>query len=115
MCHVLVIEDEALVAMMIEDSVLAAGAASVTIAASEAEAVDAAAAQRPDFITSDVRLVEGTGPEAVATIVVQHGDIPVLFITATPSERKPCAPPGEVMAKPVNYAEVGQRFLALTR
>lgn len=100
---------------MIEDSLLASGAASVTIAASEAEAVDAAADQRPDFITSDVRLVEGTGPQAVATIMAQHGNIPVLFITATPGECRPCAPPGEVMAKPVNYAEVGRRFIALTR
>ena len=112
MCHVLVIEDEALVAMMIEDSLVEHGATSVDVAASEAEAVEAAKVQRPDFITSDVRLLEGTGPEAVAAIVRLYGDIPVLFITASPDECTDCVPEA-VMPKPATPREIGLRFRAL--
>lgn len=110
MCHVLVIEDQPILAMMIEDTVLDNGATSVDIAATEDDAVAAAARRRPDFITSDVHLLEGTGPHAVATIRRCHGEIPVLFITALPGECSPCAPPGEVLTKPVGSTELGRRF-----
>ena len=113
MCHVLVIEDEALVAMMIEDSLLAEGATSVAIAASEHDAVECAEQHRPDFITSDVRLVEGTGPKAVATILARHGEIPVLFITATPAECAACLEAAPVMQKPIRLHELKRQFHAL--
>lgn len=112
MCHVLVIEDEPLIAMMIEDCLFAFGASSVDVALSEQEAIAAAVHRRPDFITSDVRLVEGTGPRAVAAIRDTHGDIPVLFITASPAE---CGdyPPEAILRKPVSFAEVGRQFRML--
>jgi len=113
MCHVLVIEDEALVAMMIEDAVLDAGATSVAVAATEREAVEAADRQHPDLITSDVHLLQGTGPAAVATILARHGEVPVLFITATPGDCQPCSPPGVVLAKPVDHADLARRFRLL--
>lgn len=112
MCHVLIIEDEALVAMMIEDSLMSEGATSVDIAASEAEAVEAAHRHRPDFITSDVRLLDGTGPGAVAEILRCCGDIPVLFITASPNECSGCDP-AAVMRKPANPREISRWFRAL--
>lgn len=109
MCHALVIEDEALIAMMIEDSLVEHGATSVEVAVSEAEAVDAAKRHRPDFITSDVRLLEGTGPRAVAEIKRVCGEIPVLFITGSPNECEGC-PPDAILRKPANPAEIGRRF-----
>ncbi|RZL83682.1 MAG: response regulator [Sphingomonas sp.] len=112
MCHVLVIEDEALVAMMIEDSLVEHGATGVDVAASEADAVEAAQLHRPDFITSDVRLLEGTGLEAVAAILRLYSDIPVLFITASPDECTDCSPEA-IMRKPANPREIGRRFRAL--
>ena len=109
MCHVLVIEDEALVAMLIEDNLVEQGASSVDIAATEADAVEAARRHRPDFITSDVRLLEGTGPDAVTAIKALYGEIPVLFITASPAECRDCSEEF-ILRKPVNFAEVGRRF-----
>lgn len=112
MCHVLVIEDEGFIAMMIQDCLIAHGATSVEVAASEADAIACARQHRPDFITSDVRLLEGTGPHAVAAIAKLYGEIPVLFITASP-EKCEAYPPVAVMRKPVTCAAVGRRFRML--
>ena len=51
MCHVLIIEDEVLVAMLIEDTLADVGATSFDIAATENEAVNAAILRPPAFIT----------------------------------------------------------------
>lgn len=109
MCHVLIIEDEALIAMMIEDCLLESGATTVEFAASEDDAVAAAQQHRPDFITSDVRLLEGTGPQAIAKIKARYGDIPVLYITASPGECADCSSDA-IVPKPFNAVEVGRRF-----
>ena len=65
MCHVLVIEDEPMIAMLIQDVLEEAGATSFAFAATEHDAVALAAAQAPAVIASDVHLLEGTGPAAV--------------------------------------------------
>ncbi len=114
MCHVLIIEDEPMVAMLIEDTLVDAGAHSIDIAATEQDAVDAAQARRPDFITSDVTLIEGRGPAAVEAILRACGEIPVLFITATPDECRPCAPPGTILTKPFSSHLVAQAFRRMT-
>lgn len=110
MCHVLIIEDEALVAMDIEDLLAAAGATSFDIASTETEAVEAAMANQPAVITSDVRLIEGTGPRAVDSIHKLLGDIPVIFITGTPEDCVPCDPPGIILGKPVDGAAITAAF-----
>jgi CheY-like chemotaxis protein len=79
MCHVLIIEDEPVVAMDLQMLLEAEGATSIDIAASEAEAIAAARMHRPGFITSDVKLPQGTGPHAVRRIRDEHGDIPVIL------------------------------------
>ena len=56
MCHVLVIEDEPLVAEIICDFLTCEGASSFDVAESEAEAVRMADARLPTVITSDVRI-----------------------------------------------------------
>lgn len=106
MCHVLIIEDEPLVAMMIEDVLMQAGATSATIATTQAEAIAAADAWCPEFIASDVILAEGTGPAAVDAIRAAHGTIPTLFITATPA----ACEPDRVLVKPFNAVHVATAF-----
>ncbi len=89
------------------------GARTFSFAAEEAEAVSLAREQRPDIIVSDVTLIEGTGPDAVATIRSEHGPLPVLFITATP---KLCAydhAPTRVFSKPLDRLLVGAAFREL--
>ncbi|WP_245739301.1 response regulator [Sphingomonas rubra] len=110
----LIIEDEPMVAMLIEDTLSDAGALSVAIAATQEDAIDAARHRRPDFITSDVSLLEGHGPAAVQAIFEVCGEIPVLFITATPDDCRPCAPPGMVLAKPFTGQAVAHAFRTMT-
>lgn len=109
-CHVLIIEDEPLVALDLQTLLEAEGATSFDFADSEAGAVAAAIARPPGLITSDVKLVEGTGPNAVTMIHQRLGDIPVIFITGTPEECRPCNPPGQILSKPLNGARLRQAF-----
>ena len=108
--HVLIIEDEPFVAMFIEDALRGAGAGTFSFACTQEEAVAAAQERRPDFITADVNLLSGTGPAAVEAIHQGAGDIPVLFITATPDACRPCAPPGDVISKPASGTDIAHRF-----
>ena len=50
MCHVLIIEDEVLLALELQDLVRDHGAKSFSIAATECTAIAAARIQKPDFI-----------------------------------------------------------------
>lgn len=113
MCHVLIIEDEALVALDLQDMLSAAGATSFSFAETERDAIDAARARRPDVITSDVMLREGTGPGAVEAIRGEMGPLPVIFITATPEACALCQPLAPVLAKPVRGGAVGDAFRAV--
>ncbi|MBB5725218.1 CheY-like chemotaxis protein [Sphingomonas endophytica] len=109
MCHVLIIEDEPYIAMQIEDVLRAGGARSVTIATTETDAIAAAQARRPDFITSDVRLSDGTGPSAIKAIRAMFAVVPVTFVTAWPQA---CGDVGraEVLQKPVTAAALLASF-----
>jgi CheY-like chemotaxis protein len=100
MSHVLIIEDEMLIALAIQMTLEDAGATSFDIAEDEESAVEAARGHRPDVITSDVSLRSGTGPRAVEAIHREMGDMPVIFLTATPKECTSCDPPGSVPGKP---------------
>jgi CheY-like chemotaxis protein len=110
MCHVLIIEDESFTAMNIQMMLEDEGATSFDIAVTETDAVAAAAAHRPALITADVRLIEGTGPAAVAEIHRRLGAVPVIFISGTPGECKPCAPPGVILTKPLRHDALHEAF-----
>jgi two-component system, response regulator PdtaR len=109
MCHVLIIEDEALAALDIRDALRSSGATSFDIAASEREAIASARARRPGVITSDVMLEQGFGHRAVHVIHDELGQIPVIFITATPDQCDDCSA-YRVIEKPFNEAELTQAF-----
>ena len=104
MCHVLIIEDEAIIAADIEGLLSAHGATSFSFAQTEIQAVEEAHRRRPEFITADVNLELGTGPKAVARIEGELGPIPTIFITASPEQCIPCEPPHRVHTKPINEA-----------
>jgi CheY-like chemotaxis protein len=81
---VLIIEDEPIIAMDIEELVQRCGHRVVGVAASEAEAFEIATRQRPSLILADINLgLGGDGAAAVARIV-QHHQVPVIFVTAYP-------------------------------
>ena len=80
--HVLIIEDEPLVASHLECFLSELGADSCDLVETERAAVAAALDRAPDLITADCRLREGSGVDAVASIRRSLGSIPVVFITA---------------------------------
>ncbi len=113
MCHVLIIEDEPLIAMDLEALLEQEGATSFSFAASQDEAVKEALARKPDFITSDVTLTSGTGPLAVSIILDAIGPIPVIFITGTPDACSPCDPETPILTKPFDRTAIAQTFRQL--
>lgn len=110
MCHVLIIEDEPLIALDLENLLQANGADTFSFADGQKAAIAASREKRPDFILSDVSLVDGSGPLAVEAIQHELGDIPVIFVTATPEACLPCAPPAQVFRKPMNRTAIGAAF-----
>lgn len=104
MCHVLIIEDEPVIAEYIGAVAADAGASTFSFAATEREAIDAAQVEAPRVILSDVRLAQGTGPGAVREIAKSLGPVPVIFITGTPAEIDDCGCPSSVLVKPVEPA-----------
>lgn len=113
MCHVLVIEDDWMIAEHVADIARDAGATSIDMADTQQGAVEAAEQHLPAIILSDVNLLEGTGPRAVETIQKAHGPIPVIFITGTPEACIPCDPPSVIMGKPVHAGNLTTTFRQL--
>ena len=113
MCHILIIEDEILVAMDIRACLAEHGATSFSFADTEADAVAEARLHPPALIMSDVQLLEGTGPRAVQAIQAELGPIPVIFLTGTPEACKPCQHPARVLTKPMHEPTVVRHFREL--
>jgi CheY-like chemotaxis protein len=80
--HVLIIEDEAMLAADLQCFLEELGADSSDVADSEQDAIEAALARPPDLITADVTLRQGTGTAAVQAIRNEIGHVPVVFVTA---------------------------------
>lgn len=97
--HALIIEDEVLVADCIEQALYPLGYRSFDIAFSAGEAVAAAGRRCPDLITADLRLVDGTGIDAVLEICADR-PIPVVFVTGNGTEILSRLPEAVVVDKP---------------
>ncbi|WP_267397026.1 MULTISPECIES: response regulator [unclassified Sphingomonas] len=110
MCHVLIIEDEPLIAEIIWTYLEMEGASSFDVATGHAAAVSMAAARPPVVITSDVRLADGRGPDAVQEIRNVHGKVPTIFITALPDECEPCDHAIAILPKPFTFDSLAGAF-----
>lgn len=113
MCHVLIIEDEMLVALDLQSVLIDEGATSFAFAATESEAIEQACARKPYVMTSDVNLLTGSGPSAVQTIRERLGMIPVLFVSATPGECCPRDDRDSVFTKPFDRSGIARAFRAI--
>ena len=107
--RVLVIEDEAIIAMDLQDIVADMGHAITGVARTHKAAVSLAKEERPDLILSDIQLADGSsGIDAVNDILAALADIPVIFITAFPERlltgERP--EPAFVITKPYSEEQV---------
>lgn len=83
--RILVIEDEAIIALDLETIVTDMGHTITGVARTHEGAVALAGREKPDLILSDIQLADGSsGIDAVNDILKAAGDIPVIFITAFP-------------------------------
>jgi CheY-like chemotaxis protein len=82
--HALIIEDEMLIALEVESLLHDFGFDTCDIVDNPADAVRCALAHRPDFVTADVRILGGTGIDAMAAITAELGPIPHVYVTGNP-------------------------------
>ena len=113
MCHVLIIEDEILIAIYIQQVVEDNGATSVEIVATEHDAIEAALTRPPSVITSDINLAEGSGLKAIQAIHEQAGPIPVIFITSSPELCTVAGPHVRVLGKPATESTIKRAFVEM--
>jgi CheY-like chemotaxis protein len=79
--HVLIIEDEPVIALELESLLADLGFRSFDVADCPGDALACARARRPALITADYRILAGTGVEAVRMITAAIGDVPVVYVT----------------------------------
>ena len=99
MKHALIIEDNALIAVMIRDYLEECGYVSFELASTQGEAIQFAERRCPDLITADDRLEHGSGVEAIRHIC-HDSAIPVIFIVADPTNVRRALPNALLLQKP---------------
>ncbi len=104
--HILIIEDEALLANDLQMFLKELGADSCALATTQEEALRQALQERPDLIASDLDLTEGLGVDTIATIQARFGVIPTIYITARPDLMRRIAPDAMVVAKPIRWLQL---------
>lgn len=102
--HALIIEDEILISMIIEECLTDLGYTTFANATSERGAIEEARKCCPDFITSDARLVSGTGMEAVSQICSTN-PAPVLFVVGNGDDLGEIVKHAVVLEKPFTASQ----------
>ena len=82
---VMIIEDEAIIAMDLENIISDMGHRVIGVASTRSEAVKLGIADAPDLILADIQLADNSsGIDAVNDLMEALGERPVIFITAFP-------------------------------
>jgi len=105
--RVLVIEDDALIAMLLSQLLAGMGYEVCATAASEAEAVSAATRLGPDLMIADARLSQGSGVSAVEEIL-RAGPIAHVFVSGDAEMVRARKPDAVVVRKPFGEAELAE-------
>lgn len=105
--RVLVIEDDALIAMLLAEVLKGMGHDVCATAATETEAVIAAARHSPDLMIVDAGLGRGSGVAAVEEIL-RAGPIAHLFLSGDAGRVQTLKPDAVVVRKPFRQAELAR-------
>lgn len=105
--RVLVVEDDAVIGVLLAEMLQEMGHDVCAIEATEAEAVIAAAKWHPDLMIVDVRLGEGSGVAAVDEIH-RAGPVPHVFVSADISGIRVLRPHAAMIQKPYREADLAQ-------
>lgn len=83
--NVLIIEDEAIIAIELQTLVEDLGHKVIGIARTQKGANHLSGTVEPDLVLADIHLADGSsGIDAVNDLMAAHGEVPVIFITAYP-------------------------------
>ncbi|HJQ57484.1 MAG TPA: response regulator [Vineibacter sp.] len=82
--RVLIIEDEAVIALDVAEIVRGAGHQVVGVAASERTAIELAAKHSPDLVVADVQLKDGDDGRTAVRQILKSLPVPVIFVTGFP-------------------------------
>ena len=105
--RVMVVEDEAMIAMSLADVLEDMGHTVCAIAATEAEAVTAASRCRPDLMIVDAGLREGSGILAVEAIL-RTGFVPHVFCTGSRLKDRLLHERAAVLQKPFRASDLAR-------
>lgn len=103
--HVLIIEDQALTALLFAEVLDELGHEVSASVSTQAGAIAAAAQVRPDLIIADVHLQDGSGIDAVNAII-RSGFIPHIFISGDVLDRNLIHPAAGVLQKPFHERQL---------
>jgi CheY-like chemotaxis protein len=81
---VMIIEDEAIIALDLQGLVEDLGHDVIGVATTRTEAQQIVAAKRPDILLADIQLADGSSGIDAASDILTNLEIPVVFITAFP-------------------------------
>ena len=107
--RVLVVEDDALLALAIEDELRSIGVAEIEICASTEDALRALRAKRPDVMILDIHLTDRNDGWALAELVEHIGPKPprIIFSTGAPDDiPAEIAQLGAILEKPYDPAQL---------
>jgi two-component system, response regulator PdtaR len=105
--RVLIVEDDALIGMLLAEMLAGMGHEVCAIETTEASAVTDAIRCRPDLIIADVQLGDGSGVSAVAEIR-RTRPVPHVFVSGDISRINAIDPNAVVLKKPFREADLGQ-------
>jgi two-component system, response regulator PdtaR len=103
--RVLIVEDDAIISMLLAELLAELGYNVCATAATEAEAVAAAIRDKPDLMIVDARLRGGSGVSAVEEIL-RLGPVAHIFLSGAPGSVRALRPDAVVIGKPFRQAEL---------
>lgn len=103
--RVLVVEDDAVIGVLLGEMLEGMGYDVCGIEATEADAVTAAARYRPDLMIVDVKLGDGSGVSAIDTIH-RAGPVPHVFVSGDIARLRALKPGSITIQKPYREAEL---------
>lgn len=112
MACILVIEDEAIIGLLLTEVLAGMGHVVCAVVASEDAAVAAAAKHQPDLLIVDAGLTAGNGPAAVDRIL-RTGFVPHIFTTGNARKVRQLKPDAVILEKPFNEADLLQAIDAV--
>jgi len=105
--RVLLVEDEAMIAMLLAEVIVQMGYIVCAVAATEDDAIAAGARCQPDLMIVDEVLRKGSGVSAVREIL-RSGPVPHIFVSGASLNDQTLSPSAVVISKPFSISELVQ-------